>query len=134
MLGVMVGLFVLMVVFFLLCLFDIGFFNVWWEMVFCLIMMGVMFYDVEWLVLFLYLWCVLVGWMGGLFMLVVVVVLLVFLCVGGFEIMVIFYGCNEWFECLLCFVEVFWYVMYLFVLDFCIEMSDFVYCIVWLLC
>lgn len=98
MLGAMVGLPGMMAVPFLVALPDTGFFNAWWEMVSCLTTTGATLYSAELLAPPLHLWRSLVGWMGGLFMLVAAVALLAPLRVGGFEILASPYGRNEHFE------------------------------------
>ena len=77
---------------------DTGFFNAWWEMVSCLTTTGASLYSAELLAPPLHLWRALVGWMGGLFMLVAAVALLAPLRVGGFEILASPYGRGERFE------------------------------------
>ena len=77
---------------------DTGFLNAWWEMVSSLTTTGATLYSGELLPDPLHLWRGLVGWLGGLFMLVAAVALLAPLHVGGFEIMTSPYGRNERFE------------------------------------
>lgn len=56
---------------------------------------GLMFYDnLWWVYLLLYLWWVIVGWFGGLFIFVIVLVILVLMNFGGFEVCVVFENCN----------------------------------------
>ncbi|MFT4013210.1 MAG: potassium transporter TrkG [Paracoccus sp. (in: a-proteobacteria)] len=98
MLGAMVGLPGVMATPFLLSLPDTGFFNAWWEMVSCLTTTGASLYDTQRLADPLNLWRGLVGWMGGLFMLIAATSLLAPLRVGGFEILASPYGRNERFE------------------------------------
>ncbi len=77
---------------------DTGFFNAWWEMVSCLTTTGASLYSAEALPAPLHLWRALVGWMGGLFMLVAATAILAPLRIGGFEIMAAPYGRSERFE------------------------------------
>ncbi|SIT04585.1 trk system potassium uptake protein TrkH [Paracoccus saliphilus] len=77
---------------------DTGLFNAWWEMVSSLTTTGASLYSADLLPAPLHLWRALVGWMGGLFMLVAAVAILAPLRVGGFEIMSSPYGRNEQFE------------------------------------
>ncbi|MTH77186.1 TrkH family potassium uptake protein [Paracoccus aestuariivivens] len=98
MLGAMTLLPAMMAVPFLLGLPDTGFFNAWWEMISCLTTTGATLYAADLLVAPLHLWRSMVGWMGGLFMLVAAVALLAPLRVGGFEILSSPYGRNENFE------------------------------------
>ncbi|MBD9525603.1 TrkH family potassium uptake protein [Paracoccus sp. PAR01] len=98
MLGALTLLPAMMAVPFLLGLPDTGFFNAWWEMISCLTTTGATLYAAELLPAPLHLWRSLVGWMGGLFMLVAAVALLAPLRVGGFEILASPYGRSERFE------------------------------------
>ncbi|MDS9466037.1 potassium transporter TrkG [Paracoccus sp. MBLB3053] len=98
MVGAMTLLPAMMAVPFLLGLRDTGFFNAWWEMISCLTTTGATLYSAELLPAPLHLWRSMVGWMGGLFMLVAAVSLLAPLRVGGFEIISSPYGRNESFE------------------------------------
>ncbi|WP_134679677.1 TrkH family potassium uptake protein [Paracoccus ravus] len=98
MLGAMTLLPAMMAVPFLLSLPDTGYFNAWWEMISCLTTTGATLYAADLLPAPLHLWRALVGWMGGLFMLVAAVALLAPLRVGGFEILSSPYGRNERFE------------------------------------
>lgn len=66
---------------------DTGPFNAWWEMVSCLTTTGASLYAAEALPAPLNLWRSLVGWLGGLFILVAAVAILAPLRIGGFEIM-----------------------------------------------
>nr|WP_252733550.1 potassium transporter TrkG [Paracoccus marinaquae] len=77
---------------------DTGLFNAWWEMVSSLTTTGASLYSADLLPAPLHLWRALVGWMGGLFMLVAAIAILAPLRVGGFEIMSSPYGRNEQFE------------------------------------
>ncbi|WP_312529631.1 TrkH family potassium uptake protein, partial [Paracoccus sp. (in: a-proteobacteria)] len=77
---------------------DTGFFNAWWEMVSCLTTTGATLYSAEALPAPLHLWRALVGWMGGLFMLVAATAILAPLRIGGFEIMAAPYGRAERYE------------------------------------
>lgn len=77
---------------------DTGMFNAWWEMVSSLTTTGASLYSADLLPMPLHLWRALVGWMGGLFILVAAVAILAPLRVGGFEIMSSPYGRNEQFE------------------------------------
>ena len=74
---------------------DTGFYNAWWEMVSCLTTTGATLYAADMLVPPLHLWRALVGWMGGLFILVTAVAILAPLKVGGFEILASPYGRSE---------------------------------------
>lgn len=74
---------------------DTGFFNAWWEMVSCLTTTGASLYSAELLPAPLHLWRGLVGWMGGLFMLVAATAILAPLRIGGFEILSAPYGREE---------------------------------------
>ena len=98
MLGTMAILPAMLAVPFSLALPDTGFFNAWWEMVSCLTTTGASLYSAELLAPPLHLWRAMVGWMGGLFMLVAAVALLAPLRVGGFEILAMPYGRGERFE------------------------------------
>ena len=98
MLGTMAILPAMLAVPFSLALPDTGFFNAWWEMVSCLTTTGASLYSAELLAPPLHLWRAVVGWMGGLFMLVAAVALLAPLRVGGFEILALPYGRGERFE------------------------------------
>lgn len=95
MLGTMALLPAMLAVPFAFSLPDTGFFNAWWEMVSCLTTTGASLYSAELLAPPLHLWRALVGWMGGLFMLVAAVALLAPLRVGGFEILASPYGRGE---------------------------------------
>lgn len=77
---------------------DTGIFNAWWEMVSSLTTTGASLYSADLLPMPLHLWRALVGWLGGLFMLVAAVAILAPLRVGGFEIMSSPYGRSEQFE------------------------------------
>lgn len=98
MIGTMTLLPAMMAVPFLAALPDTGFLNAWWEMVSSLTTTGATLYSGELLPDPLHLWRGIVGWLGGLFMLVSAVALLAPLHVGGFEIMTSPYGRNERFE------------------------------------
>ncbi|CAM3879134.1 TrkH family potassium uptake protein [Paracoccus yeei] len=98
MLGAMTVLPAMMAVPFVLSLPDTGFFNAWWEMISCLTTTGASLYAAELLPAPLHLWRALVGWLGGLFILVAAVALLAPLRVGGFEIMSLPYGRREHFQ------------------------------------
>ncbi|WP_313350469.1 potassium transporter TrkG [Paracoccus sp. (in: a-proteobacteria)] len=98
MLGTMVLLPAMLAVPFALALPDTGFFNAWWEMISCLTTTGASLYSADLLPAPLHLWRALVGWMGGLFMLVAAIALLAPLRVGGFEIMSSPYGRSERYE------------------------------------
>lgn len=98
MLGTMVLLPAMLAVPFALALPDTGFFNAWWEMISCLTTTGASLYAADLLPAPLHLWRALVGWMGGLFMLVAAIALLAPLRVGGFEIMSSPYGRSERYE------------------------------------
>lgn len=65
---------------------DTGLFNAWWEMVSCLTTTGASLYSADLLPAPLHLWRAIVGWMGGMFMLVAAVAILAPLRVGGFEL------------------------------------------------
>lgn len=95
MLGTMAVLPAMLAVPFAFSLPDTGYLNAWWEMVSCLTTTGASLYSAELLAGPLHLWRALVGWMGGLFMLVAAVGLLAPLRVGGFEILSSPYGRNE---------------------------------------
>ena len=77
---------------------DTGLFNAWWEMVSCLTTTGATLYAADMLAPPLHLWRSLVGWLGGLFILVTAVAVLAPLKVGGFEIMASPYGRDERFQ------------------------------------
>ncbi|WBU64533.1 potassium transporter TrkG [Paracoccus aerodenitrificans] len=77
---------------------DTGLFNAWWEMVSCVTTTGATLYAADMLAPPLHLWRSLVGWMGGLFILVSAVSILAPLKVGGFEILSSPYGRNERFQ------------------------------------
>ncbi|MFV0408176.1 MAG: potassium transporter TrkG [Paracoccus sp. (in: a-proteobacteria)] len=77
---------------------DTGHFNAWWEMVSCLTTTGATLYAADMLAPPLHLWRALVGWMGGLFILVTAIAVLAPLKVGGFEILATPYGRDERFE------------------------------------
>ncbi|WP_272835599.1 TrkH family potassium uptake protein [Paracoccus aestuarii] len=79
---------------------DTGFFNAWWEMVSSLTTTGASLYSADLLPMPLHLWRAVVGWMGGLFVLVAAVAILAPLRVGGFEIMSNPYGREEYREAL----------------------------------
>lgn len=87
MLGVFGFLPVLMAVPFAESLPDTGYVNAWWEMVSSLTTTGASLYSADLLPEPLHLWRGMVGWMGGLFILVAAVAILAPLRVGGFEIM-----------------------------------------------
>lgn len=74
---------------------DTGMFNAWWEMVSSLTTTGASLYSADLLPAPLHLWRALVGWMGGLYMLVAAVAILAPLRIGGFEIMSSPYARNE---------------------------------------
>ncbi|MFD2441382.1 hypothetical protein ACFSS8_17045 [Paracoccus kondratievae] len=76
MLGTMAGLPAMLAVPFALSLPDTGFFNAWWEMVSCITTTGASLYAPDLLPAPLHLWRSLVGWLGGLFMLVAAIALL----------------------------------------------------------
>lgn len=65
---------------------DTGLFNAWWEMVSCLTVTGASLYDPRQLAEPLHLWRGLVGWLGGLLVLVSAVSLMAPLGIGGFEL------------------------------------------------
>lgn len=65
---------------------DTGLFNAWWEMVSCLTLTGASLYDPRQLAEPLHLWRGLVGWIGGLLVLVSAVSLMAPLGIGGFEL------------------------------------------------
>lgn len=77
---------------------DTGLFNAWWEMVSSLTTTGASLYSADLLPAPLHLWRAMVGWMGGLFILVAAVAILAPLRVGGFEIMSSPYGREEQFR------------------------------------
>ncbi|WP_370454591.1 potassium transporter TrkG [Paracoccus sp. M683] len=77
---------------------DTGLFNAWWEMVSSLTTTGASLYSADLLAPPLHLWRAMVGWMGGLFMLVAAIAVLAPLRVGGFELMSSPYGRREYFE------------------------------------
>ena len=66
---------------------DTGLFNAWWEMVSSLTTTGATLYSPDLLPAPLHLWRALVGWLGGLFMLIAAIAILAPLRLGGFEIM-----------------------------------------------
>lgn len=66
---------------------DTGLFNAWWEMVSSLTTTGASLYDADRLAEPLHLWRGLVGWMGGLHILVAAIAIMAPLHIGGFEIM-----------------------------------------------
>lgn len=66
---------------------DTGLFNAWWEMLSCLTTTGATLYSAEILPDPLHLWRGLVGWLGGLFILIAAVAIMAPLRIGGFEIM-----------------------------------------------
>lgn len=74
---------------------DTGLLNAWWEMVSSLTTTGATLYSADLLPMPLHLWRSLVGWMGGLFILVAAIAILAPLRLGGFEIMVQPHGLNE---------------------------------------
>ncbi len=74
---------------------DTGLYNAWWEMVSCVTTTGATLYAADMLAPPLHLWRALVGWLGGLFILVAAVAVLAPLKVGGFEILASSYGRNE---------------------------------------
>lgn len=74
---------------------DTGFFNAWWEMVSSLTATGASLYAPDALAEPLHLWRGIVGWMGGLFILVAATAILAPLRIGGFEIMAAPYGGAE---------------------------------------
>ncbi len=65
---------------------DTGLLNAWWEMVSSFTTTGGTLYAPERLPTSLHLWRALVGWMGGLFLLVMAIAVLAPLRIGGFEI------------------------------------------------
>lgn len=71
---------------------DTGLYNAWWEMVSSLTTTGASLYSADLLPEPLHLWRAIVGWLGGLFMLVAAIAVLAPLRVGGFEIMTTPYG------------------------------------------
>ena len=77
---------------------DTGLFNAWWEMVSSLTTTGATLYAADMLPPPLHLWRALVGWLGGLCVLVTAVAILAPLKVGGFEIMSSPYGRDERFQ------------------------------------
>ena len=77
---------------------DTGLFNAWWEMVSSLTTTGATLYAADMLAPPLHLWRGIVGWLGGLFILVTAVAVLAPLKVGGFEILSSPYGRDERFE------------------------------------
>lgn len=77
---------------------DTGLFNAWWEMISSLTTTGASLYSADLLPLPLHLWRSMVGWMGGLFILVAAIAILAPLRVGGFEILSSPYGRNEQFQ------------------------------------
>lgn len=77
---------------------DTGMFNAWWEMVSSLTTTGASLYSADLLPAPLHLWRALVGWLGGLFMLVAAIAVLAPLRVGGFEILSSPYGRDERFR------------------------------------
>ncbi|MDO5705549.1 MAG: potassium transporter TrkG [Paracoccus sp. (in: a-proteobacteria)] len=66
---------------------DTGLFNAWWEMVSCLTTTGATLYSADLLPAPLHLWRALVGWLGGLFILIAAIAILAPLRLGGFELM-----------------------------------------------
>ncbi|MDO5658745.1 MAG: potassium transporter TrkG [Paracoccus sp. (in: a-proteobacteria)] len=66
---------------------DTGLFNAWWEMVSALTTTGATLYAPELLLPPVHLWRGLVGWAGGLFVLVTAISVLAPLRLGGFEIL-----------------------------------------------
>ncbi|MEF9603259.1 TrkH family potassium uptake protein [Paracoccus sp. PXZ] len=98
MLGTMALLPAMLAAPFAMALPDTGFFNAWWEMISCLTTTGASLYSADLLPAPLHLWRAIVGWLGGLFMLVAAIALLAPLRVGGFEIMSSPYGRSERFE------------------------------------
>ncbi|WP_199259820.1 TrkH family potassium uptake protein [Paracoccus binzhouensis] len=98
MLGTMLLLPAMLAVPFAISLPDTGFFNAWWEMISCLTTTGASLYAADLLPAPLHLWRAVVGWLGGLFMLVAAIALLAPLRVGGFEILSSPYGRSERFE------------------------------------
>lgn len=79
---------------------DTGLFNAWWEMVSSLTTTGATLYSADLLPAPLHLWRSIVGWLGGLFILVAAVAILAPLRVGGFEIISSPYVRNERFAAL----------------------------------
>ncbi|WBU53541.1 potassium transporter TrkG [Paracoccus sp. SCSIO 75233] len=77
---------------------DTGIFNAWWEMVSCLTTTGASLYAADMLAPPIHLWRALVGWLGGLFILVSAVAVLSPMKVGGFEILSSPYGRSERFR------------------------------------
>ncbi|WP_294928036.1 TrkH family potassium uptake protein [uncultured Paracoccus sp.] len=65
---------------------ETGLFNAWWEMVSCLTTTGASLHEPQSLDAPLHLWRALVGWLGGLFMLVAATAIMAPLRIGGFEI------------------------------------------------
>ncbi|SIQ78788.1 trk system potassium uptake protein TrkH [Paracoccus thiocyanatus] len=95
MLGTMALLPAMLAVPFVLSQPDTGFFNAWWEMTSSITATGASLYAADLLPAPLHLWRAIVGWLGGLFMLVAAIALLAPLRVGGFEIMSSPYGRSE---------------------------------------
>ncbi|MCZ0961249.1 potassium transporter TrkG [Paracoccus benzoatiresistens] len=77
---------------------DTGLFNAWWEMTSSLTTTGASLYSADLLPAPLHLWRSMVGWMGGLFILVAATAILAPLHIGGFEIMARPYGRREYLE------------------------------------
>ncbi|MFB2532892.1 potassium transporter TrkG [Paracoccus sp. p3-h83] len=66
---------------------DTGLFNAWWEMVSAFTTTGATLYDPARLSPSLHLWRAIVGWLGGLFILIAAISILAPLKIGGFEMM-----------------------------------------------
>ncbi|MDO5630731.1 MAG: potassium transporter TrkG [Paracoccus sp. (in: a-proteobacteria)] len=66
---------------------DTGLFNAWWEMVSSLTTTGATLYSADLLPAPLHLWRAVVGWMGGLFILIAAIAIMAPLRLGGFELM-----------------------------------------------
>lgn len=77
---------------------DTGLLNAWWEMVSSLTTTGATLYAADLLAPPLHLWRAMVGWMGGLFILVSAIAILAPLRVGGFEIISSPYGRSVQFD------------------------------------
>lgn len=77
---------------------DTGLFNAWWEMLSCLTTTGATLYAADLVPPTLHLWRGLVGWLGGLFILVAAIALMAPVRVGGFELMDPRAGTDERFE------------------------------------
>lgn len=97
-LGVYAGLPLVCALPFALVMPDTGLFNAWWEMLSCLTTTGATLYAADLVAPTLHLWRGLVGWLGGLFILVAAISLMAPVRVGGFEIMDRTTGADERFE------------------------------------